>query len=564
MNYTITMDNSAVTLGRSGLYFRGYIVQDGKLLYDAQAEAVLDAVLLEKSPTDLFNSINGAFRFVYLMDNILYFSVDHFGGYSLFYRLNGKSIDLFDNPMLLPQPGKISDTAICTILATGFTLGQDTIFEGVQECQPGTLYSFDCSTGKLASVRWFGYYSFNEKLLDNSKLHELIGNLFPAVEHGQYTLSLSGGIDSRLLFGALLKKNTAFHTYSFGSEFNRDRQIATDLAARFKVPHFRHDFTPETCSRYYTKQDLDFILKYCTFGRSLPNETDLISSRQLDPAEHIIVKGFGGDWLTGRYLTPHLLNMNSEAKMSHYLFGKYFRLTCISSGSFRKHLSAYFEESMQANYYANNPGLVSAEEQWNLHHNERKYIINTLAYYKAQGFRFYLPYFDRRLMHYFSRIKYVDKIDQNGYFQFLSKHYFIGKYASLRDIPTLRGNFLAPFEPSLLQKFGASAHEIIRNLDTKKLRKRFAVPSVDEYADSLMLFTHQTKTVPYLKNPVGKNFPDILPISEALSSLGCPRAAAHLRWLSRQATSQMNINGLSLCKFFFHPEFLKYLNTLTA
>jgi asparagine synthetase B (glutamine-hydrolysing) len=557
MNGQVYLSGKKITLGTSNLFFHGYIKHKGSLLYDARAKKVIISFLQSHSLAELFRDINGSFQLIYLQDNKLFFSIDHFGGYSLFYQKSDSGIAIFDNPMQYKHKSSLSDTALCSIFAAGFTLGDETIFNGIKECQPGTLYSYDLETGRLDTEVWFSYYSTDSKSLDAMQLDEIADSLFPEVKDGNYTLSLSGGIDSRFLYGCLLKKEIEFRTFSFGTDLNEDKLIAEKLTSLYDTPFMEFDFTPELCSNYYTHPDTDFIVKNCTSGRSLPNETDLIPSYLLDPQTDIICKGFGGDFLTGRYITPAVRKLRTFESAVKYLFDKYFSLTCISGSPFRNLLHPHLLNSIQALYKANQKNIISTLEQWNLLHNERKYIVNTLAYYKALGFRFYLPFYDRNLMNFMAQLRFTEKTDQNAYFTYLREHFFTGKLAQLNEIKSLRDNFLSPVQPSLPRQLFNSAHNLLRVLDKQKIRKRYSALSQKEYADSLMLFTHSLKTLPYLTNRIGTNFPEIHKVSGFLQDKGCCEAAKHLHWLALQATAQININGLSLCEFFFNAEFMQ-------
>ena len=137
--------------------FRGYLNHSGKLLYDTQAEAVINKTLSEHSLDKLLAEINGAFQFILLQDNILSFTIDHFGGYSLFYKIQGNNIEIFDNPMLMPsQPNSM--TARSAVFWPAVLPWVRTPFlHGIKECLPGTLYQFDQNTGKLSTQSWFSY-----------------------------------------------------------------------------------------------------------------------------------------------------------------------------------------------------------------------------------------------------------------------------------------------------------------------------------------------------------------------------------------------------------------------
>ncbi len=561
MNFHINILKREIKLTNSNCFFQGYVNTEDKLLYNQQAEEAITSILKEKSIEELFSTINGAFQFIYLKSNKLVFSVDHFGGYSLFYIITDKGIELFDNPMLHKHKSKLNDLAVCSLLATGFTLNGNTIFEDIKECIPGTLYTYDLNTGKLSSEIWFSYHATNSKSLNPQELDEITDGLFPDVNDGTYTLSLSGGIDSRFMFGCLLKREKPFHTFSFGTDLNIDKQIAEKLASQYSIPFTRFDFNPEVCSKYYNHQDIGFIINYCTFGRSLPNETDLIPSCSFEPETNIICKGFGGDFLTGRYIVPKVHTLKTFADAVNYLFEKYFAQTCISSSSFRNMLYPHLLNSVQSLYKANNKDIISTIEQWNQLHNERKYIINTLSYYKAKGYRIYLPFYDRRLVTFMAQLKYSEKTDQKAYFTYLREHFFTGKLSELRTTESLRPNFMSELNPPLIKELFSASHNILRSIDTRKLRKRYFLPSPNEYADSLMLFTHSLQTKPYLQNKIEQNFPDVNLISALMKDEGCPEASKHLNWLARQSTGQINLNGLSLCKFFFNEEFAQALKT---
>ncbi|MBM4398820.1 MAG: hypothetical protein FJ041_00610 [Candidatus Cloacimonetes bacterium] len=570
MKFRIVLGGQEIHLGNGELHFTGYINHNKHLLYDEQAAGVLNGILESQSVEMLLSGINGAFRLIYRKDDTIYFSVDHFGGFSLFYTIGKDCFEILDNPLYSVHKGDLDDVQICSLMAAGFTIGEGTFFENIRECLPGTLYKYDSGSGKLESQKWFEYLSTNEKTLDAEELLSIAETLFPETDNGQYTLSLSGGIDSRFLLGCLLQKSRPFQTFSFGAEYNQDKHLAAILAKEYGFPNQQHSFTPDLCKDYYGKDDLDFIIRHCSIGRSLPNETDLISSALLNHSQNIIVKGFGGDWLTGRYITPALHKIESTAQMNRYLFDKYFGLTCRSSKAFTNAIREQFEVSLNRDYYPKHPSLISAAEQWNQHHNERKYIINTLACYKAASlrhkpqsgsanFRFYLPFYDRNLMHYFSQVRFSEKTDQNGYFRFLRDSFFTGKLTKLKELPTLRRNFLAPVKPSLRQTGKDLMHSIIRNMDRQKIRKKYVKPHLAEYADFLMLFNHNIELKPFLRRSIGENYPEAEAVAVFLREADCFEASDHVKWLISQQTAQINLNGLSLCKFFFNDLFISYL-----
>jgi hypothetical protein len=421
------------------------------------------------------------------------------------------------------------------------------------------LYGFDLLAGLLTLKVWYSYYSSNSKAFDADELDAIVNTLFPPIKDSKYTVSLSGGIDSRFLVGCLLKKELDFQAYSFGSKTNKDKQIAQELAAQLGFSFQNHDFNPETCQKYFTPHDTEYILRNCTLGRSLPNETDLISSDILYSQTDVIVKGFCGDGLAGSLITDEALKISSFKAMTDCIYHKYFNLTGKSAKSYENVLYAQLAATLKTQFSKNQHSFISTLEEWHLFHKQRKYVVNTLAFYKARGFRYYLPFYDRNLMNFFAQLHFSEKHGQKAYFTFLRERFFTGKLACLKDTISSRINFLSTKELSLQDKFKTSIQHLVRDTDTKNLRKRYQTPNSLVYADSLMLFNQDSTPLPFLRHTIGENYPEIYKVRDFLNQQGCPEAAKHLNLLSSQQTSQISINGISLARFFFTQEFITVL-----
>ncbi len=80
-----------------------------------------------------------------------------------------------------------------------------------------------------ASKKNFGYEEFS------SKLTSLINLTIPKTHN--ISLSLSGGMDSRVILSYLLKNNLSFDTHTFGNPAHPDSLIAKKIADRFKLIH---------------------------------------------------------------------------------------------------------------------------------------------------------------------------------------------------------------------------------------------------------------------------------------------------------------------------------------
>ena len=65
MDLNIQLKGKKISPQEGDIIFRGYFVQDGKLLRDTQAASVMTEFLKENVPCKLFETINGSFLFIY-------------------------------------------------------------------------------------------------------------------------------------------------------------------------------------------------------------------------------------------------------------------------------------------------------------------------------------------------------------------------------------------------------------------------------------------------------------------------------------------------------------------
>ena len=122
--------------------FSGYIIINNALYHDKEALSKNEELLQNTDILEVCSQLNGSFRFVIDTPTNTFFGIDHFGGYSLFYK-NFPNFEIIINPNQKSQLSDIQDNQLCSLLASGFCYGDNTLFKNIKECTPGILYSYD-------------------------------------------------------------------------------------------------------------------------------------------------------------------------------------------------------------------------------------------------------------------------------------------------------------------------------------------------------------------------------------------------------------------------------------
>jgi len=115
---------------------------------------------------------------------------------------------------------------------------EETIFKNIFKLLPGYLLIY---SNKTIELKNFLRLNFNKKKIPNKKIKDKIENIIKSqfISDVPLALSLSGGVDSNIVYSVLRKKlNKKFNIYSFRfpdyEKFNQDFNVAKDNAEFYK------------------------------------------------------------------------------------------------------------------------------------------------------------------------------------------------------------------------------------------------------------------------------------------------------------------------------------------
>ncbi|HPD33999.1 MAG TPA: asparagine synthase-related protein [Candidatus Kapabacteria bacterium] len=209
-------------------------------------------------------------------------------------------------------------------------LSTDCIFNDIERITSGTTLNINRITNNL-SIQKNNWTPILQKRnfspIDfSNKLENLL--IFPIRKHNQISLSLSGGLDSRVLLSFLMKiDNSNWETHTFGDRKNADSIIVEKIASSLNIPHIQIDLPlpdPSTCldeMRAYISQTI--LNSQASEVLQLRNYSALSGRNEV-----IIDGGFGEIWrrdFFNRLLYSgykDLLNRNARSILPHLKYDK--------------------------------------------------------------------------------------------------------------------------------------------------------------------------------------------------------------------------------------------------
>lgn len=528
--------------------FSGYIIDDNVLYRDSEATMVVEKLLQEQNVFELVSSLNGSFKFTIETADSLYFGIDHFGGYSLFYTTQ-PDLKIIANPTQYGELADIQDEELCTLLASGFCYGNNTIFKGIKECIPGMLYSYDKSKNSLTSQEWFRVDFSKQKKSSKEELAELLLSLIPT-NFKETHLALTGGIDSRLLLSLFIKRGTGVKAITYGTLNNPDIKLAQEVAHQAQLEHQLFYLDKLDLGPYFKDELLKSFFTNGFLGRSLPFESDWLVSNMLKGRSNWMTTGFTSFWLRAPYQDQ--LPVPDKSSLITKVFNTSCQQTLISSSKFENIIKESVVDSMS---HFQQENFDSDYDRWNVENRQHKYIINSCNNYRHSDIEVFLPLFDRRLMTWLNKTSREQRLEQKIYMEAIISHIFIDKEAFLKNIPSTNPKFNNNIEQT--NPKALTWKNRLLKLDKHNLNRILRKPNNPMYGiiQSVLL-----QSPDFLSLKIEDAFPNFKNTISKLYDLNLTNSANHLNWLSGKRVAQLNLLGIEIIGFLV-DKFDVLLNT---
>ena len=344
----------------------------------------------------------------------------------------------------------IDHTSAAEFRLAGYTTGEHTLYEQIQQVPPGHVLS---ATGNaIQLLRYYAYRHYDpialprDQLVDRlASLHERVfRRLLDDVNGRPLALPLSGGHDSRLI--AVMLRDLGFRDvlcYTYGVEGNWETRISQELA---RYLGFRWSMVPYSASAWRRWRELPAFQRYfreagnaCASPhfQDWPAVHELHAKGEIEP-ESIFVPGHSGDFLAGSHIPASFAASGPIARETVLaaLFESHFTLWDWPSdkeGTLRAALSERIEAVTGPIVEGSAEAAADVFEAWDCAERQAKFIVNSVRVYEAFGYEWRLPLFDAELMDFWSRVPIRDRVGRALYFAYEQQHQVLPVTAANTD-----------------------------------------------------------------------------------------------------------------------------------
>jgi len=283
----------------------------------------------EEYGMDFVKRLNGSFLLVIgdIENGKVLIVSDRFGTRPLYYlRKEGSILFASEVKAILKDKSfvkKMDYEALSNFFVFGEILGDRTFFEGVKVLPNASILAWT-RNGISISRYWDLTYRGGEKLEDvDSMVDELVEKFMDAVsnrlkEPYKYAVSLSGGLDSRSVLGAVsqTKKCQDVTAFTFGMPSCDEIRVARAVADKLNVRHRAIEYDPGLLTKYFDEvvrlsDGMDYVA-VCY--------TPYVCGNVRNFAD-VYLQGFALDLLLGGALLDNrLFKVKSDAELAGLLY----------------------------------------------------------------------------------------------------------------------------------------------------------------------------------------------------------------------------------------------------
>ena len=407
--------------------------------------------------------IRGNFSIIVKTDDYIVASVDCIRSVPLYYFVKNSTTFITDDVGYLKRTGhklKISNDSQLSVLMSGYTLFEDTLYLGVKSFIPGQIFSY-CSGGVNSYninnfQTWFN--SNNEartKSLDlmcsefNSVILEVMSNTIKSLEGRQVVVPLSGGYDSRLIVSLLKHYNYEnVICFTYGMVDNFEAISAKKIADKLGYKWVFIDLNIKEQRYFYKSDEFSSYLKYADTIDSTPYYQGLFAVKYLKEKKivdfnAVFINGNTGDFITGGHISDYYQYCNSDtidSKVYSKIIDKYYSLWgYLKTPSNKSKIINKIKSSHKylENKYDADINICDFIYYYEFVNRQSKYVIQGQKIFEYYGYEWRMPLWDSKMIEFWSSVPnnykngqflYKKTIEKYNYSNIWDKEYEINKY----------------------------------------------------------------------------------------------------------------------------------------
>lgn len=336
--------------------------------------------------------MNGQFVIVIysIVERKLVIVNDRLGFRPLYYADTGKEF-IFSSEIkailateLIPR--EVDGVGLLSLLFLGYNICERTLLKDIKVLPAASIMEVDKQGYHIKKYWSMKFVESDETRHVDYYIEELGEVLIKAVDRrstGRFGVALSGGLDSRMVAGALKPRGRSVYTYTFGDPRSLDARYAKRVAEAIGA---ENEFLT------YSGNDLSDIAHQIVWHTeanvSVLSCKSLSFQNQLKTRIDVILSGSLGDHLLGFPITGKLIRARKEQLgdflLQHHhdfkdirsggsIFGDDFAHIC--GGQFRDS----FLSSISALNLGSNASSANIVQAWDIDNRQRRYILGAIS-----------------------------------------------------------------------------------------------------------------------------------------------------------------------------------------
>ncbi len=260
-------------------------------------------------------NINGVFSVIIKNGSNIFAASDIVRMFPLFYTIIEDNFVISDEIKNVKN-GEKSQIAFAEILASGFVMGKNTLYEKTKQIQAGELIII--KDGEIENITYQDYLTTESDILNdrieqlenkvNIVFENVANRLVKSLNNRTAIIPLSGGYDSRLI--AVMLKNAGYKKvicYTYGKNTAKDIPLSKEVAKKLGFEWHYIEYNNELFGNFLNEDVFQYYWKYTSQEVTCPFFQEYFAVKYLKenniiPENSIFIPGHSGDFIGGSHL----------------------------------------------------------------------------------------------------------------------------------------------------------------------------------------------------------------------------------------------------------------------
>lgn len=388
--------------------------------------------------------LNGCFSAFLSDGNETFVITDRFGTIPMYLGQNRAGCwSVSDDPWhvieCLPARPKINEDALIDLLHAGYVSGNNTLIDGVTTAVPSGITQL---RNQLVTTERYWEYGYKPLPLSTTDAIDGLEEVFKstierscrviAEADATATLTLSGGLDSRLLAGLFSGvAGVQASALSYGDATDPEVSAAAEIARALGFCHRIVSVDKSYICEKFVEQSVAEVGITTRF-------TCGTGARHFKGVkDEILIPGHTGDLISGGHLPPYAGLVGNRDQLHRFLDLRHYAyphsrkiLRNVLKADPLRRFDNLSRTTENFDFTGDMFGLI---DRWNVENRQRRLILMELRAYERTA-PWLLPFYDYELVDYFSRIPHSLRVAQSLYIKTAIERIFVKEIEILASI----------------------------------------------------------------------------------------------------------------------------------